>query len=57
MINIMKKKIFSVVLKSEDPSKTETIYYAANDSKDVLHVLPEGREVVAVTFGPEISIL
>lgn len=53
----MKKKIFSVVFTTSDPAKTETLYYAALDSKDILPVLPEGREVVAISFGPEIEVL
>ena len=53
----MKKKIFTIVLTTDEVGKTESLHYAADSSRDVLHVLPAGREVVAITFGPDVEVL
>lgn len=53
----MKKKIFTVVFAGDEAGKTESVYYAADNSKEVLHSLPNDREVVAISFGPDIEVL
>lgn len=53
----MKKKIFTIVLAGKDAGQTDSVHYAADSYRDLLLALPIDREVVAVTFGPDIEIL
>lgn len=53
----MKKKIFTIVLAGKESGQTESLHYAADSYRDLLVAVPVDREVVAVTFGPEIEII